>query len=127
MLTKILFTALVIVIVGLVFREKRRRTMPASTPAKPPTASAATQTWITPQLIAYLFVGVILTVSGLLYYLHWSDEHRLVTIRVINSATGEAATYQAYRKDIEGRRFETLDGRAVTLGDADRFELLEGE
>ncbi len=122
MLTKILFTALVIVIVAVLFRVRTR------TVKSPPAAAAAqANSRFTPQLIAYLFVGIILTVSGLIYYLHWRDEHRIVTIRVINSATGEAASYQAYRKSIEGRRFETLDGRAVTLGDADRVEMLESD
>lgn len=122
MLTKILFTALVIVIVAVVFRVRTRA-------VKSPPAAAAPQvnSRVTPQLIAYLFVGIILAVSGLVYYLHWRDEHRIVTIRVINSATGEAASYQAYRKRIEGRRFQTLDGRAVTLGDADRVEMLESD
>lgn len=121
MLTKILFTALVIIVVMLVFRtqSQRRAKAPAPRPAAKQPASR-----VTPQLIAYLFVGIIAGLSGLFYYLHWLDEHRIVTIRVISGAGGEQTTYQAYRKSIEGRNFETLDGRVVNLGDADRIELL---
>jgi hypothetical protein len=43
---------------------------------------------------------------------------------VINIDSGQSATYRAYRGDVEGRRFETLDGRIVTLADAERMELV---
>ena len=33
---------------------------------------------------------------------------------VINSQTGHSVDYQARRQDIEGRSFETVDGRLVT-------------
>ena len=47
-----------------------------------------------------------------------------MNIQVTNSQ-GQSITYQAYKKSIDGRRFMTLDGIAVTLGADDRIEILD--
>ncbi|MEA3291724.1 MAG: antitermination protein NusG, partial [Pseudomonadota bacterium] len=62
--------------------------------------------------------------SSLIFIINWNEQNRIVNIRVIG-ANGEAITYQARRKSIEGRKFVTLDGRNVALGDNDRIEMIE--
>lgn len=117
MLTKVLFTLIVIVAVALIFRQKtearrgdgRRR---QRTP----------QTGIQSKTIVYAILGLIIAISALLFFLHWQNQHRIINI-IVTDGSGATATYQAYKKSIEGRSFVTLDGREVTLGDNDRVEM----
>jgi hypothetical protein len=37
------------------------------------------------------------------------------------------ATYRAYRSDVRGRRFATLDGRQVTIADSERIEITDAQ
>ncbi|MDH3377555.1 MAG: antitermination protein NusG [Gammaproteobacteria bacterium] len=122
MLTKILYTIAVAVAVYLFYRGRGRRAA-----APPPQRQAPPKSTISPHLIAYSFLGILAVVSAVLFYLNWSDDHRVIEIRVTNSRTGDATSYQAQKMTIEGRSFETLDGRAVTLGADDRIEMLEPE
>ena len=116
MLTKILFTLLVVCVVYVVYRARGPKSAPRATNEKTHTTS--------PHLIAYSFVGLLVAISGLIFYLNWRDDHQIVDIRVTNGATGQSTTYQAYKTAIEGRSFQTLDGRLVTLGASDRIEML---
>ena len=116
MLTKILFTLIVIVVVALVFRTKTATRKPAAAPA--PAAGGGVQS----KTVIYVLLGLIVAISVLVFALHWQDQHRIFNIRVTNGA-GETIDYQAYKKSINGRRFTTLDGREVTLGDGDRVEM----
>ena len=58
------------------------------------------------------------------YYLSWAEDQQVVTIRIINTVSGEVVTYRAHRGDIDGRKFTTTDGLTVRMADADRFEVL---
>lgn len=122
-LTKILFTAAVIVLVAIIFRVKATRTVPASQSIKPK-QGAATDTGVSPAVIAYTLLGLVVVASVIVFFWHWNAQHQIMEIQVRNSA-GEVAHYQAYRKSIKGRKFTTLDGKRVTLGDSDRIEMQE--
>jgi hypothetical protein len=124
MLTKILFTALVIAVVYAVYRA--RSGAPATGPRR--LAPVAPDNRFG-RIAAYGFIGVLILVSSIFYYLHWREEHRVISIRVIDSGSGEATTYRAYRKSIKesGKRFQSLDGRTVIVGDAERVEILGPE
>jgi hypothetical protein len=50
-----------------------------------------------------------------------------MTIRVINTSTGEIGSYRAYQSMIRGRSFVTLDGRTITVSNAERVEISEAE
>ncbi len=128
MITKIFFTMLVIIVVGMIFRSQNqnqaknpgkatphnRQNKADKTPDEP--ASLA------PRTVAYLLVGLLIIVSGVVYYFSWSDSNQLVTLRVI-SAGGTLSEYQAYRKDIKGREFNSIDGTYIRLADTDRLEM----
>ncbi len=122
MLTKILFTVAVIVVVMFVFRHRNQtqsiKAIPAVVPDQPKGISS--------QMLAYIFVALILLVSGLIYLFFWMEQNKIVNIKVID-ANGEAFNYQAHKKSIEGKTFVTLDGRQVTLGDSDRVEMIESD
>ena len=119
MLLKVLFTLAVILAVAVIFRVKNQ-------PLKPPPPDAATdrsRAGVSSRAVIYTLLGLIIAISILVFVLHWSDQRRIINIRVTNSQ-GDTINYQAYRKTIEGRRFTTLDGVDVTLGTSDRVEML---
>lgn len=120
MITKILFTAFVIVVVFAItrFRVQRLKIIPA--PAPVPVASRRPATH---RNIAYGVIAAIAVVAAVLYYLRWSDWHEVVMIRVVNSRTGEAVTYEAYKGDIEEHSFKTLDGWKVKVSESERVEI----
>lgn len=119
MLTKILFTALVIAAVYVFYRYRGRgpaKIEKTLKPAKPST---------TGRFAAYGFIAVLLVVSGGIYYYHWQQAHRIVTIRVIDGDSNNVTVYKAYQKSIKGSRFESLDGKTVVLGESERVEFIE--
>jgi hypothetical protein len=77
-------------------------------------------------LSAGLLLGLLLIGSGF-FYLRWSEDQRLVAVRVVNSSTGVTATYQALAKSVQGRAFMTADGRQIRLADIERMEILAAE
>jgi len=122
MIGKILFTILIIFLAYLVVRNRGRGTAaPRTRPA------VAADRAVSPRLVAYVFVGVAVVTGSVVYYLEYLEGRQVVSIRVINSRTQEVVTYQAQRGKIRGRRFETLDGREVTVADVERLEMFEEE
>jgi len=115
MLLKVLFTLAVVLAVAVIFRVKNQ-------PQKPPPPDAATGR-VSSRAVIYTLLGLIISISILIFVLHWSDQRQIINIRVTDSQ-GETINYQAYRKTIKGRRFTTLDGVDVTLGASDRVEML---
>jgi len=106
MIGKLLFTIVVILIVMIVARSRllgrnQTRTSAQSAPEPGPK-------W--PRYIAYGFVAVVLVVGASFYYIDWQQRHEVFTVRVINSRTGNTATYQVSRGDMRGRSFTTRGG-----------------
>ena len=120
MLLKILFTLAVILAVAVIFRVKN----PTQKSPPPNTATDRSGGGVSSRAVIYTLLSVIISISILIFVLHWSEQRRIINIRVTNSQ-GETINYQAYRKTIEGRRFTTLDGVDVTLGASDRVEMLD--
>ena len=120
MLTKILFTAAVILIVALVYKGRTAKRV-----KKPIVNSNVQEKSVPTTALVYIIVGLIVAASGFFYLLHWQEEHQVLSIKVINGASGKSVNYKAMRMNMNGRRFETLDGRTVTLGDSDRIEILK--
>ena len=76
-----------------------------------------------PRVAAWSLVVLMVVGSAVLLYSQWREGYQVVNVRIVNSNTGVARSYQARLKDIEGRSFQTLDGRVVTLADVERMEL----
>lgn len=121
MLTKIAVTLAVIVIVSLVFKNKRPDLPRQQAAAE---AEDGDKPGMKPQTIAYIIVGAIVLTGLLFWILDYKDDNRVMDIRITNPGTGQVETYQAHQKDIKGKTFTTLDGRQVTIGDSERFEIL---
>ncbi|KRT56502.1 hypothetical protein [Candidatus Endoriftia persephonae] len=125
MITKLLLTLGVIGIAWLVLRQRARRVRQIEAAERSPQLSAPAKPsgMVTPRLAAYGLVIFMILVSSLFLYLQWRDEYRIVTVRVVNTQTGESLIYEARRGDVEGRHFETLDGRVITVADVERIEM----
>jgi len=121
-LTKILVTILVIVAVLTFYRVKNSGRV---TEAARRLEARATENNRFGRMAAYGFVGVLILVSVVWYGLHWQEQHRVLTIRVIGESG--TTTYKAYNKDVKGNRFESLDGKTVILGDSERIEIISTE
>lgn len=122
MLTKILVTVLVVIAVLTFYRVKNSgrvtnaaRRIEARTPADKRFG----------RMVAYGFVALLILISAVWYGLHWKEQHRIITIRVISDS--QTTTYKAYNKDLKGNRFESIDGRTVILGDSERIEIISTE
>ncbi len=121
MLTKLLFTVLMVVGVALFYRAKRPPEsvqQPKGLP-RPSKKSAP----FSGRFIAYTFLAITLSLSSWLFYRNWANEQRQVQVFVINSETGESREYRAKQGEISGRSFRTLDGRYIFLATVERLEI----
>lgn len=123
MITKIFFTMLVIIVVGMIFKSQGQSKNTEQEQQNKPLKKPDETTSLAPKSVAYMLVGLLIIVSGVVYYFSWSDANQLVTLRVV-SAGGTLSEYQAYRKDIKGREFTSIDGVHTQLADSDRLEML---
>lgn len=120
MISKVFFTMLVIVIVGVLFSKQRgSRTSTKTNGAAQPDSRNSLST----HRMVYGLVAVLLIVSGVVYYFNRSDANRVITLNVLD-ASGTNTQYQAYQKDIKGRTFITIDDRQVQLAETDRLEII---
>ncbi len=120
MLTKLLFTALVVAGVFALYRFRSRTGAQPLKPRNPADNRFG-------RLVSYGFVGVLLAISAIGYYFHWQSKQQVVSVRVIDGGTGNLTTYQVYRHSIEGRHLQTVDGRSIMLGAGERLEVLNRE
>ena len=119
MLLKILYTLIVILAVAVIFRTKK-----SAGGTKIEESKSGNTHNISPQTILYTLLGLIVAVSILIFFMVWSDQHQIINIQVTDGQ-GKVTTYQAHRKTIEGRKFLTLDGVSVVLGESDRVEMID--
>lgn len=78
-----------------------------------------------PLYVALAIAGIISTAGALYWYQHWEYQNSVIDIQVIHPDSGHTTLYQARRNAIHGRRFVTLDGRAISLSASERMELRE--
>ncbi|MBF0163034.1 MAG: hypothetical protein HQM01_00800 [Magnetococcales bacterium] len=73
--------------------------------------------------LTLLFIAVVWI--GWFIYHDWQEAHQVVDVRVVHVQTMHTTVYQAQRNKIQGRSFDTLDGRRITLADVERMEISE--
>ena len=125
MITKLVFT-LVIVGLGYLYwlRSQRKQMAPKVERSTVATnRSPAIKTGGNLRFASYALIAFMVLASGIFIYLEWRDQYRVVEVTVINTHTGDRGAYRARRGDIDGRVFETIDGRVVRLADIERLEL----
>jgi hypothetical protein len=130
MLTKILFTALIVMALLLYVRHqqtKQTNERPTHNSSKTSPQTLSRSAHRLSRIAAYTALALILAIGGVLYYLDWKEDYRVINIRIINTNTGEIGSYLAYRSMIRGRSFVTLDGRKITVADSERIEISEAD
>jgi len=121
MLTKILFTVVVIVGVAIFYRQKaEKQNLERAKQAENTEAEAS----ISPRTLAYILIAVLVVISIVVFTFSWQRSNQVINIRV-TAESGDVTTYQAYQKDIKGRSFISLSGSQITLGESDRVEMIQ--
>ncbi|MEN8166480.1 MAG: antitermination protein NusG [Pseudomonadota bacterium] len=124
MILKLLFTLGVIGIAWLVLRNRSRRGQTAANEQLARISRPSIQhSNSTPRLAAYGLIVFMILASGVVLYLQWRDQYRIVSVQVINTQTGLSESYEARLGDVEERQFQTLDGRIVNVADIERIEV----
>lgn len=113
MISKILFTLAVIAGVFLLVKLRRRRP-----PAPVPDETAQGFRWL-----ALFAVLLILVGSAFFIWQTWRDASEVLVLQVVDTRSGKVTEYRAYRSEIEGRVFRTLDGRRISLAETERLEV----
>ncbi|MGM0595288.1 MAG: hypothetical protein ACQETD_12210 [Pseudomonadota bacterium] len=120
MITKILFTALIVVAALTFVRFQNSRQQQRRAAAEQQRAGRGKA-----MLFALLGVALTLALSGVAYYWHWQEQQRTVVVRVVNGHTGAEQAYRVYQRDLDGRRFRTVEGKWISLSSAERMEVSE--
>jgi hypothetical protein len=115
MISKILFTIAVIAAVILLVK-LRRRPVPQTTQAEDETAHGF-------RWLALFAVGLMVIGSAIFIWQAWRDASEVLMLRVIDSRSGQVTEYRAYRSDVDGRSFRTVDGRRISLAETERLEV----
>ena len=83
--------------------------------------------WQTMRLAASLLIAIMAVGSALYLAQRWFEDQEVVQVQVINANTGRVTLYESRRGSVEGRQFQTLDGRTIRLADVERMILLPAE
>lgn len=83
--------------------------------------------WQTMRLAASLLIAIMAVGSALYLAQGWFEDQEVVQVQVINANTGRITLYESRRGSVEGRQFQTLDGRTIRLADVERMILLPAE
>lgn len=122
MITKILFTLLVIIAALVFMRHKSGRQPQDSGAARELQAADRRRAMV----IATALVLLTLFASAGIYYTHWQREHRLFAVLITNGDGEKLQRYTVYQHEINGRSFRTIDGHLIHLADNERMEIREG-
>ena len=119
MLTKILFT--ILVIMGAVFYLRMRQ--PDATPKERHAKTAPSESQKMFRQAAYLFLIFMVISALVVFFFEIGDRYKTVQVHVVNIQTGERVTYQAEKQNIKSDSFTTLEGRTVYVADIERMEV----
>jgi len=118
MLTKILFTIVVIALVlGLANMGKKPRQKHVVSNQTAPSS----RRWI--RVLAAAVISLMLLGSALFLYLEWQSAHEVLVVSVIDTRSGRTTEYRVARGKLEDRGFQTLDGRYVRMAETERLEV----
>lgn len=124
MLTKILFTALLIAGAVFYFR-KKKESESQDNPIPLVDAGSEGNHPSFAKFMAYALVALTLISGIITYYINWQDDHRLYEVNVINPKTGSTETYKAFKKDLHNRWFITTTGQQISISELERMEFEE--
>lgn len=119
MLGKLLLTVVVAVLAYVAVAKRREE----------PSPDAHRSHILSKQLLWLRRGAVILVVCAgawlaIATYQRWQHANQIVTVQVVNVYTGKIVEYRAQRRDVDGGRFRTLDGREVAVATTERVVLV---
>lgn len=120
MLAKLLLTLAVAIAAYTALRNRRAKSVEASSPKV-----ASQARWRVLRIGAWGIIALILLGSAWSVFYRWHRAQAIVEIQVVNPATGAVDHYEARRGDIKGRGFRTLDGQQVRIAEFERLILSE--
>ena len=122
MLTKILFTIMVIAVVVLISKAgQRRKTVISGSSETQPSG----RRWI--KVLAISVISLMIVASAMFIYLEWRSASEVLVVQVIDTRSGRISEYRVTRGKLEDRGFQTSDGRYVRLAETERMEVGKGE
>ncbi|MBF0134671.1 MAG: hypothetical protein H7833_06430 [Magnetococcus sp. DMHC-1] len=133
MFLKIIFTGLAIFSVYLLGRYHVVRRLPTlpqpqvNPPANRPASAASRSSTLFQSRLPFVVAAIVILLTAILLYRSWQDQTKVLKIRVVNAGNGQTTFYEARKKQVHARTFQTLDGRSVTLADVERMEVIEPE
>ncbi len=119
MISKILFTLLVIV--GTIVFFKKQREFETRRGVQKSAELSENQKLF--RQGAYLFLGFMVLSAVVMLTFEIGESYETVKVHVINTQTGNRQTYQAQQQDIKSNRFTTIEGRVVYVADIERVEI----
>jgi len=122
MAKQLLITLLVAAIALFVARMKRARSVSRTESNQ---ASSARQPPSTTALVGYALAAVMIVTAGALTWMGYQERNEILEVVVVDTRSGERVVYNVRRKALGEREFRTIDGRLISLGSADRMELIE--
>lgn len=119
MITKIIFTLLIIMGAVIFLRMKQSETERQPQPQKIEPSESVKMF----RQGAYLFLIFMLISAVVVFYFKIGDRYETVSVHVINIQSGERVSYQAQQQDIKSNKFTTVEGRTVYVADIERVEI----
>ncbi len=121
MLLKILLTIAVVFGAMFVLRKRKPGVQQLAVPLTPQPKTMPPRL---PHYAAYGLVSVMLAGAIYFIYLEWVESHQIVTVRIIDTRSGNSVNYEAHRGDVAARSLLTLDGKMVSLAEVERMEFI---
>ena len=121
MITKILFTLLIIIGAVIFLRMKQSETVQRPQPQRQKVEHSENVKLFRRGASLFLIFMVISALA--VFFFKIGDRYATVSVHVINIQTGERVTYQAQQQDIKSNQFKTLQGRTVYVADIERVEI----
>ena len=131
MLGKILLTLVVTVIVFFILRQRQiteseeLQAIDKKSLTKQAKKGADNELAKDMRIGAYLFLTLMVSLGGLLYYYQWRDDRMVLTINLYRTNLAEPTRYEVYKYQLNERSFITIDGVTVTVAGDERMEVLE--
>jgi hypothetical protein len=120
MLTKIIFT--LIVIVGCLWFASSKRNQELK-PLQRKLEKKDNERKLLLTRSAFAFMILMVLAAGVIVFFELKDDYETVTVHVINSETNARTSYEAQRQDVTEGSFTTLEGRKVFVADVERVEV----
>lgn len=125
MISKFLLTLAVIIIAIMVLKQRKNVGQATNSTQSTVTAVASKAPISDYRVAAYLFLAVMISLAGVVYFFDWQEDHRIITVTLHGDGDAEPVIYQVYQYQLQSRSFVTTDGIVVNIASNERM-VVEG-